>query len=87
MPVMPPQRPPAISQAEVGNALPARSSSAERVRRHRERRRRGQRNIHLDVRDTEIRWLISHNYLASAERDDPDAIGVALGRLLDEVIR
>ena len=69
------------------NPLPALSSVAIRVRRHRERRRREQRSIALDVRNTEIEWLVHHNYLASHMVNDVDAIAAALGAALDRLLR
>jgi hypothetical protein len=62
-----------------------RASSAERMRRSRELRRKGLRHIGLDVRETEIAELVRRQLLAENDRHDREAIGTALGRLLDMI--
>ena len=62
-----------------------RASSAERMRRSRERRRQGLRFIAVDVRVHEVAALVRLGFLSAAEQDDPAAIGSALGKLLDRI--
>ena len=62
-----------------------RASSADRMRRSRELRRKGLRHIGLDVRDSEIAELVRRQLLAEADRHDREAIATALGKLLDVI--
>jgi hypothetical protein len=66
----------------------ARSSAAERMRRHRERRRDGLRCVVVELRDTEIDGLIRKGLLKSETRNNRnaiiDALYVHLDRTLDE---
>ena len=68
------------------NALQPRASSAERVRRHRERRRRGQITVAFDIRQSEVRALVACGLLARDAQGDRDQISGALGKLLDRVL-
>ena len=61
------------------------SPAAERMRATRERRRRGVRLVFLEVRETEIDALVLARWLEPDGRDDPGAIGSALGLLLDRI--
>jgi hypothetical protein len=63
----------------------ARSASADRVRRSRARRKRCERVVSIEVRDREIAALVAHGFLKDDRKDDPRAIGDALGRLLDRI--
>ncbi len=60
--------------------VPARSPSptAERMRRHRERRRKGLRYFRVELRVTEIDLLVAKGYLEHKERDDGDALQRAI---------
>ena len=70
----------------TGNAQQAaRSASAERVRESRARRKRHERVVPVEVRDTEIVALIARGFLADDRKDDPRAIGHAVGKLLDRI--
>jgi hypothetical protein len=62
-----------------------RASSAERMRRSRDNRRKGLRFARLYVRDSEVRALIRLGLLPAGEQDNPAALGRALGRLLDRI--
>jgi len=62
---------------------PTRSNAAERMRRHRERRRGGLRCLTIELRETEIDALISRGMLKADARNDADAIRDALYALLD----
>ena len=49
-------------------------SGAERMRRSRERRRRGLRFLTIELHRSEVEWLIRHGLVARADRDDPVAL-------------
>ena len=52
--------------------------AAERMRRHRERRREGMRCLWIELRDTEIDALVQHGLLSAETRNDQNAIADAL---------
>ena len=76
-----------IGTIHTRNTLRAWPSSAERVRRCRQRQRAGLRAVRLDVRRNEIETLIMRSCLGQDAAGDVDAIGVALGRWLDQHLR
>jgi len=57
---------------------PARSAAAERMRRHRERRRDGLRCLTIELRETEIDTLVRIGLLKREMRNDANAITDAL---------
>ena len=52
--------------------------AAERMRRHRERRREGMRCLWIELRDTEIDVLVQRGLLSADTRNDQNAIADAL---------
>jgi hypothetical protein len=68
-------------QKQVGN-----SPAAERMRRHRERRRGGSRCLNIELRETEIDALIQKGMLKSDTRNDLRAIKEALYAYLDHTL-
>ena len=58
-------------------------TGAERMRLSRQRRREGLRVVPLAVRDDEVAILVARGFLAAAKRDNPIAIALAMGELLD----
>lgn len=62
---------------------PLPSPAAERMRRHRQRRRDGLRCIMIELRETEIETLISKGLLAQEVRHDYGAVQAALDAFLD----
>ena len=52
------------------------------MRRSRERRRNGARIIQIEVKASGIDILIRKGYLRTEERENPDAIKYALGKIL-----
>jgi len=64
-----------------------RASSAERMRRSRDLRRKGLRFIGFHIREIEVAELVRRRFLAEADQNEPDAISDALGRLLDAVLQ
>jgi hypothetical protein len=68
-------------------AAPAnRSAAAERMRRHRERRRDGLRCLIIELRETEIDALIYKGLLKPDTRNDPSAVSDALYAFLDRTL-
>jgi hypothetical protein len=61
-------------------------ATANRVRRHRERRRRGLRCLTIEIRDREIVALVRHGLLDGEKRDDTTAIRAALHKYLDDTL-
>jgi hypothetical protein len=64
---------------------PIPSAAADRMRRSRERRRKGLRCIPFNVRDEEIDNLIELELLDPTHRGDRAAIARALGKLMDKI--
>ena len=62
------------------------SSGAERMRRHRERRRDGLRCLRIELRATEINELITRGFLASDSRNEQAAVRDALYAFLDHTL-
>ena len=62
------------------------SPAAERMRRHRERRRDGLRCLIIELRETEIDALIQRSLLNNETRNDPGAIIDALYAFLDDTL-
>jgi hypothetical protein len=63
--------------------LPRLSSGAQRMRRHRERRRRGLRCVTIEVRRSEVDTLIARRLLTREEWADRSALRKAIHRFLD----
>lgn len=61
------------------------SPAADRVRLSRARRKRHERVVPVEIRDMEIAALVAHKFLADDRKDDPRAIGHAVGKLLDQI--
>jgi hypothetical protein len=66
--------------------LAARSPAAERMRRHRERRRDGLRCLTIDLRETEVDALIRIGLLSAETRNDERAIVNALYAHFDRTL-
>ena len=62
-----------------------RASSAERMRRSRDNRRKGLRFAPIHLRDSEVQALVRLGLLPAGEQDNPAALTLALGRLLDTI--
>ena len=61
-------------------------ATANRVRRHRERRRHGLRCLMIVIRDREIDALVRHGLLDGEKRDDTTAIRAAFHQYLDRTL-
>ena len=68
----------AASKTQIGRA-----QAAERMRRSRDRRRKGLRCYTLQIRDWEIQALISRGLLSPSEQTDRRAVINAMHRFLD----
>jgi hypothetical protein len=66
--------------------LAAPSAAAERMRRHRQRRRDGLRCFMIELRETEIDALIKNGLLAAENRHDYDSVQSALYAFLDRAL-
>jgi hypothetical protein len=55
------------------------------MRRLRERRKRRFRCLTVEICDADIDGLISRSFLDRIDRDDPVAVDVAMGRLLESI--
>ena len=62
------------------------SPAAERMRLHRERRRKGLRCLTIELRETEIDALARNGFLKIDARNDPYAIEVALYQFLERTL-
>ena len=60
--------------------------AAERMRRHRERRRDGIRCLWIELRDTEIDALVQSGLLKAETRNDQNAIADALYEHLERTL-
>jgi hypothetical protein len=60
------------------------SLGAERMRRHRERRRNGLRCFHIDLRETEIEELIRRGLLNPEDRQQANSVVEAFYAFLEQ---
>jgi hypothetical protein len=65
---------------------PSISAAAERMRRHRQRRRDGFRCLNVELHETEIDTLIRKGLLKQETRNDPYAVSEALYAHLDNTL-
>lgn len=78
----------ALKVSAVSAGIAVRDAShADRQRRYRCRRAAGLRSVEFEIRNSEIAWLVRRNYLHPDEMADNDAIGRALGKLLDKMLK
>ena len=74
------------SHEEETPAARYRTKAAERMRRHRARRKRHCRIVAIEVGDFDIAGLVRLGLLAERDCEDVVAVGDALHRLFDETI-
>jgi hypothetical protein len=60
------------------------SPAAERMRRHRKRRRNGLRSFNVDLRETEIEELIRRGLLNPADRHEANSVVEAFYAFLEQ---
>ena len=65
---------------------PARSAAAERMRLHRERRRKGLRCLTIELRVTEIDALVRNGFLKADARNDLRSIEMALYEFFERTL-
>jgi hypothetical protein len=70
------------SQTDVGELTPA----AIRMRLYRDRRRKKLRCLTIELRETEIDWLIRRGLLNREKRNDPIALKHALYAFFDHTL-
>lgn len=58
-------------------------TGAERTQRWAERRRAGLRSIRVEITEADVEFLLKRRLLHPAQVENREAIGRALGRLLD----
>jgi hypothetical protein len=78
-----------LVEVNIGKPAPATgsiSAAADRMRRHRQRKREGLRLIHVLLRDSEINALIYHGLLDERTRNDATAITQALHDFFDRTL-
>jgi hypothetical protein len=63
-----------------------RTAAAERMRRHRQRRRDGLRCLIIELRETEVDALIRKGLLPAENRHDYDSVQSALYTFLDDAL-
>jgi hypothetical protein len=71
---------------ETMSTPPLPSPSAERTRRHRQRRQRGARCITVEMNDLEISALVAKGYLPEEARGDSKAIKSAIEALVSDLV-
>jgi hypothetical protein len=69
----------------MSTTLTKSGSSAERTRRHRNRRRQGTRCIIVDVSGLEVSALVVRGYLPEEARSDPKAIKAAIEGVISDM--
>ena len=67
-------------------ASEAHSPAAERMRLHRERRRKGLRCLTIELRVTEIDALARRGFLKADARNDPRSIEIALYEFIERTL-
>ena len=73
----------AMTDAKPTVAPATRSAAAERMRRHRERRRKGLRCLMIQLHETEVDALIRSGLLNPEMRNNPRVVRKALYAFLD----
>jgi hypothetical protein len=77
---------PTVSSPNASSDQRARSAAAERMRRHRKRRRDGLRCLTIELRETEVWTLINKGLLRYETRNDVGSIKHALYAFLDQAL-
>jgi hypothetical protein len=70
----------------TGTSSPDISAAAERMRLHRERRRKGLRCLSIELRESEIVALVRRGLLTAEMQNQPGAIVAALYKFLDRTL-
>jgi hypothetical protein len=75
-----------MSEASLSTHRPPPLTAAQRMRRHRERQRKGLRCLTIELREVEIDQLIRSKRLSPEGRANPDASRRALYQYLDHTL-
>ena len=75
-----------LPEKQLNTTATQQAKAAERMRRHRARRKRRCRTVAIEVGDFDIAGLIRLGLLDERDREDVVAVGDALYRLFDETI-
>jgi hypothetical protein len=75
-----------IVSASMADAVP-RSAAAERMRRHRQRRKEKLRCLVIELREAEIDALARRGFLKADTRNDPHAVSQALYAHLERSLK
>ena len=75
-----------ITKMIIDDSTSRHSLAAERMRRHRRRRRNGLRCLMIQLRETEIDTLISRELLQTDARSDAQSVREALYKHLDRTL-
>jgi hypothetical protein len=75
-----------MSDTQPTTGLPTISPAAKRMRRHRERRRNKLRCFRIELRETEIDWLVRTGFLDHASRFDKVSVLKAFYIFLDRTL-
>ena len=75
-----------MSDTQPTTGLPTISPAAKRMRRHRERRRNKLRCFRIELRETEIDWLVRTGFLEHGSRFDKVSVLKAFYIFLDRTL-
>jgi hypothetical protein len=75
-----------MSDTQPTTGLPSISPAAKRMRRHRERRRNKLRCFRVELRETEIDWLVRMGFLDYGSRLDKVSVLTAFYVFLDRTL-
>ena len=77
---------PETVETSLATREPSRSTSAVRMRQHRERRRKRMRCLTIELRNSEIEEFIRRKRLSPEDRDDPKALRRTVHQYLDDTL-
>jgi DNA-binding IclR family transcriptional regulator len=74
------------SMSDTNQSGDGRSTAAKRMRLYRQRRRQGVRCVSIPLHVTEVHDLVGLGILKAEQRDDPEAVGAAVVRLIRQAL-
>jgi hypothetical protein len=78
---------PALMEVQIVSDTTQRSPAAERMRLHRERKKKGMRCLTIELRETEIEALIRKGFLTADTRNDTSEIIDAIYAYFDRELK
>jgi hypothetical protein len=75
-----------VTMIDIAQTTVTRTSGAERMKLHRERKRNGMRCLTIELRETEIDALVAKQFLKPEMRDDREAIADAIYGWFEQVL-